>query len=152
MFEVGRICLKIAGRDANKYCVIVEKIDENHFLIDGQTRRKKVNMKHIEPTKNKIDIKEKADHSLVVEEFSKLGYKIPLKKSKKATERPKKSKVVKEKKPKKETKEDKKLKKDKKETKKSEVKEEKKTETKEKPKLEEVAKEEKTETKKQDKK
>ena len=144
MYEVGRICLKIAGRDSNKYCVIVEKIDDNNVLIDGQTRRKKVNIKHIEPTKNKIEIKEKADHSLVVEEFSKLGYKVPLKKSKKETERPKKSKVVKEKKVKKTDK------KDKKETKKPEVKEEKKTETK--PKLEEVSKESKTETKKEVKK
>lgn len=101
MYEIGRICLKIAGRDANKQCVVISNLDKNHVLVDGLTRRKKVNIKHIEPTKNKIDIKENADHSIVVEEFSKLGFKIPLKKSKERKERIKKSKVVKEKKPKK---------------------------------------------------
>ena len=29
MMEVGRLCLKIAGRDAGMKCVIVEVIDDN---------------------------------------------------------------------------------------------------------------------------
>jgi large subunit ribosomal protein L14e len=97
MYEIGRICLKIAGRDANKYCVILDGIKDNLVLVDGQTRRKKVNLKHLEPTKNKIEIKKNADHSIVVEEFSKLDIKISLKKSKPKTERHKKAKKVKEK-------------------------------------------------------
>jgi large subunit ribosomal protein L14e len=97
MYEIGRICLKIAGRDANKYCVVLDEVKNNLVLVDGQTRRKKVNLKHLEPTKNKIEIKKNADHSIVVEEFSKLDIKIPLKKSKPLTERPKKAKIVKEK-------------------------------------------------------
>jgi large subunit ribosomal protein L14e len=97
MFELGRICMKIAGRDANKYCVVLDNFNDGFVLVDGQTRRKKVNMKHLEPTKNKISIKQNADHSIVVEEFSKLGFIVPLKKSKPLTKRPKKLKVVKEK-------------------------------------------------------
>lgn len=98
MFEIGRVCMKIAGRDANKYCVILKKVDANHVLVDGETRRKNVNIKHLEPTSISMDIKENADHSVVVESFAKHDIKIALKKSKKATERPKKVKAVKEKK------------------------------------------------------
>ena len=41
MIDVGRVCVKIAGRDAGKKAVVVEKIDSNFVLIDGQTRRRR---------------------------------------------------------------------------------------------------------------
>lgn len=41
MLEVGRVCVKTAGRDATKLCVVVEEIDETFVLVDGNTRRKK---------------------------------------------------------------------------------------------------------------
>ena len=104
MYEVGRVCFKIAGRDANNYCVVVEKIDDSNVLIDGQVRRKKVNVKHLEPTSMTMDIKSGADHSVVVEAFSKYNIKIANKKSKKPTVRPKKQKVQKTKPVKKATK------------------------------------------------
>ena len=34
MIEVGRVCLKTAGREAGKYCVVVKKMDENGFKIE----------------------------------------------------------------------------------------------------------------------
>lgn len=95
MYEVGRVCFKIAGRDANNYCVVVEKIDDLNVLIDGQVRRKKVNVKHLEPTSMTMDIKSGADHSIIVEAFSKYNIKIANKKPKKPTVRPKKQKVQK---------------------------------------------------------
>ena len=49
MFEIGRLCVKIAGRDAGLKCLVVEVIDDNYVLIDGQTRRRKCNIKHLEP-------------------------------------------------------------------------------------------------------
>ncbi|MFT7615216.1 MAG: large subunit ribosomal protein L14e [Candidatus Woesearchaeota archaeon] len=66
MFEVGRLCLKIAGRDSNKFCVIVEELEDRYVLVDGQTRRKKVNIAHIEPTQTVLDIKAKASHEDIV--------------------------------------------------------------------------------------
>ncbi|MEM3979819.1 MAG: KOW motif-containing protein, partial [Ignisphaera sp.] len=33
--EVGRICVKIAGREAGRKCVIVDIIDDNYVLIMG---------------------------------------------------------------------------------------------------------------------
>ena len=47
MFDVGRVCLKIAGRDAGKKCVVVEKLEGKYVLIDGMTRRKKCNTLHL---------------------------------------------------------------------------------------------------------
>ncbi len=57
LLEVGRLVVKTAGRDAMEYGVIVEKIDDNYFLVDGNTRRKKVNKSHLEPVGQVLDIK-----------------------------------------------------------------------------------------------
>ena len=52
MFETGRICIKIAGRDAGNICIVIDKIDENYVLIDGNVRRRKCNIAHLEPLKD----------------------------------------------------------------------------------------------------
>ncbi len=59
--EIGRICVKIAGREAGKKCVIVDIIDENYVLITGPkqltgVKRRRCNINHIEPLDKKIDI------------------------------------------------------------------------------------------------
>lgn len=59
MIEVGRVCVKIAGRDAGKFCVVVD-VKDRMAEVDGQTRRRKVNMAHLEPTKDKVDVKKGA--------------------------------------------------------------------------------------------
>ena len=97
MFEIGRLCIKIAGRDAGLKCVVVEEIDDLFVLVDGQTRRRKCNKKHLEPLKELIKIKKGAAHTEVVSEFKKLKLDIKETKAKKATVRPrkvKKQKVV----------------------------------------------------------
>lgn len=60
MIEIGRVCVKIAGREAGKMCVIVDIIDENFVLIDGDVKRRKCNIKHLELTPRKIEIKKGA--------------------------------------------------------------------------------------------
>jgi len=98
MMDVGRICVKIAGRDAGLKCVVVDLIDDSYVLIDGETRRKKCNKKHLEPLNDTIKINKKASHETVVSEFKKLGIEIKekVKKEKKAG-KPAKKKVVKKK-------------------------------------------------------
>ncbi|MBW2970884.1 50S ribosomal protein L14e [Candidatus Woesearchaeota archaeon] len=76
MIDVGRVCLKIAGRDAGKLCVVVDVLDSSFVLIDGQTRRKRCNRTHLEPTKQVINIKKGATHKDVVEQFKGLNIKI----------------------------------------------------------------------------
>ena len=90
MFEIGRVCVKIAGRDAGKRCIIVEK-KENFFLIDGETRRKKVNPLHLEPLDQILKIKEGADHAAVCKA---LGIDASSSKARKAKPAPKKLKKV----------------------------------------------------------
>jgi len=70
--EVGRICVKIAGREAGRRCVIVDVVDKNFILITGPqkvsgVKRRRVNVNHLEPTQTKIDIKRGATDEEVVD-------------------------------------------------------------------------------------
>ncbi len=72
MMEVGRICVKTAGREANRACVVVDIIDENFVLVTGPrevtgVKRRRCNIKHLEPTKYKIDIERGASDREVFE-------------------------------------------------------------------------------------
>jgi len=87
VFDIGRICVKIAGRDAGKQCVVVDNIDANTVLIDGATRRRKCNIMHLEPTQQLIKLDKNAAHDAVV---NALGIKYTKKTPKKAAARPKK--------------------------------------------------------------
>ena len=97
IFTVGRLCVKLAGRDAGKKCVIVEIIDSNYVIVDGATRRKKVNVKHLEPLAEIIDFKEKAAHAEVEKAFAKLNWPVWSSKKREASPKPRKVRVKKEK-------------------------------------------------------
>lgn len=92
LFEVGRLVVKIAGRDAGKTAVVVDKLEEFFVLIDGQTRRRKCNIKHLEPLPQLIKIKKAASHAEVKAEFKKLGLEVLDAKPKESKERPRKQK------------------------------------------------------------
>ncbi len=60
--EVGRICIKTHGREAGQRCIIVDIVDENFVLISGPkeltgVRRRRTNVRHLEPTPEKLQIK-----------------------------------------------------------------------------------------------
>ncbi|RMD57950.1 50S ribosomal protein L14e [Candidatus Woesearchaeota archaeon] len=94
MIEIGRICMKIAGRDAGKICIVTDEIDKTYVLIDGQTRRRKCNRAHLEPLNQKVKIEKGASNELVRKELEKLGYALPKPKVKKS--KPKTSKKTSE--------------------------------------------------------
>ena len=76
MFEVGRVCVKTAGREAGRYCVIVKKLDPNYVLITGprplvNVRRRKCNIDHLEPLDAKLKISSDASDSEVLKAFEK---------------------------------------------------------------------------------
>ena len=55
--EVGRVCIKTAGREAGEKCVILDIIDKNFVEVVGvnvKNRRCNINL---EPTEKKIEIK-----------------------------------------------------------------------------------------------
>ncbi|AUB56077.1 MULTISPECIES: 50S ribosomal protein L14e [Methanobacterium] len=56
--EVGRICMKISGREAGEKCVIVEIIDDKFVEVIGNTvKNRRCNIKHLEPLEQVIEIK-----------------------------------------------------------------------------------------------
>ncbi len=128
IYEIGRVCVKIAGRDAGRKCVVVEAVDDKFVTVDGNVRRKKVNIKHLEPLADVLEIKDKASHEDVKKAFEKMGLEVWDKKSKKPAERPRKVRKKKEKLVEEKPKKEKKIaakKEDKKDAKKEEVVEEK---------------------------
>ena len=76
--EVGRICVKIVGREAGRRCVIVDVVDKNFVLITGPqkasgVKRRRANVNHVEPTQAKIDIKRGATDEEVTEALKTAG-------------------------------------------------------------------------------
>ncbi len=74
--KIGQLAVKIAGKDAGKTVVVVDSIDDNFVMIDGDVKRKKCNILHLEPLEKEIDIKKNSPHSEIVEQFKKLKLEI----------------------------------------------------------------------------
>ena len=64
--ENGRVCVKRSGRDAGKACVVTNVIDENFVkvLCIGRKKKRKCNVRHLEPMPQKIEVKENEDATL----------------------------------------------------------------------------------------
>lgn len=76
--EVGRVCVKISGREAGSKCVIVDIIDKNFVLVTGPkkvtgVRRRRANINHLEPLAEKIEIKRGASDEEVAEALKAKG-------------------------------------------------------------------------------
>jgi large subunit ribosomal protein L14e len=76
--EVGRICVKVVGREAGKRCVIVDVVDKNFVLITGPkdvsgVKRRRVNISHLEPIREKIEIKRGAIDEDITEVLKAAG-------------------------------------------------------------------------------
>lgn len=55
--SVGRVCVKLSGRETGSKCVIVDRVDKNFVLIAGpNVRRRRCNVSHLKPTEIMIDI------------------------------------------------------------------------------------------------
>lgn len=75
ILEVGRVCVKVKGKDAGKHCVVVEKPEKNMVLVDGKRiERKKVNILHLEPTPTLLNIPKGAKTEEVAAALEKEGY------------------------------------------------------------------------------
>lgn len=78
MIEVGRVCVKTMGREAGRKCVVVDIIDENFVLITGPktltgVKRRRANIKHVEPTPYKLEIPRGASDDEVIKAIEKAG-------------------------------------------------------------------------------
>ena len=70
--EVGRVCVKVAGREAGRKCVIVDVMDKSFVVITGPKtvtgiKRRRANVNHIEPLQDRVEIKRGAADEEVVE-------------------------------------------------------------------------------------
>ena len=69
--QVGRIVVKTNGREAGKKGVIIDLINQNYVLLTGpktvtSIRRRKCNIRHIEPTDKMVTIKRDSTDEEVV--------------------------------------------------------------------------------------
>jgi len=76
--EVGRICVKLLGREAGRKCIIVDIIDDNFVLVTGPksltgVKRRRANINHIEPLDKKIDIPKGASDEEVLKAIEAAG-------------------------------------------------------------------------------
>jgi len=75
---IGRVCVKLAGRDAGGKCVVVGVVDKNMVLVTGPkkltgVRRRRVNASHLSFTPHKIDIREEASDDEVLKALVEAG-------------------------------------------------------------------------------
>ena len=96
MIEIGRLCVKTAGRDAGLKCIVVDILEDKFVLIDGETRRRKCNILHLEPLKDVIKIKKNASHDDVSKVLKELNIGARETKPKPKTERPRKKRKTSE--------------------------------------------------------
>jgi len=76
--EIGRVCIKKAGRESNRRCVIIDLIDKNFVLVTGPpsltgVKRRRANMNHLEPTDLKLEIERGATDEAVLESIGDSG-------------------------------------------------------------------------------
>lgn len=76
--EIGRVAVKVSGREAGKKCVIVDVIDKNFVLVTGPreltgVRRRRVNIRHLAFTPHKIEVKRGASDEEVMKALEAAG-------------------------------------------------------------------------------
>jgi large subunit ribosomal protein L14e len=60
-YDIGRVCLKLKGREAGARCVIVDVIDRNYVVVAGpEVRRRRVNMSHLVPLDEAVSVQRDA--------------------------------------------------------------------------------------------
>ena len=94
MIKIGQIALKIAGRDAGSVCAIIEIVNSNYVIIDGQARRRKCNINHLELLDKEVKIKKDASTQEVIKALNDVGFKIELKEKKDRKEKVSKPKKI----------------------------------------------------------
>ena len=111
MVDIGRVVIKLTGREAGKRAVIVEVVDDNFVIIDGDVKRRRCNCDHLALLPEKLEIEEGAGTEKVKSVFKEKGWltesksKVANKRERKGGVKPKKKKHKKgqKAKPKKET-------------------------------------------------
>jgi len=75
---IGRIAMKIAGREAGRYCVVLSNPKDNFVQVTGPKvltgiKRRRCNVEHLEPTEHQIKLSEGATDKIVIDTLDKEG-------------------------------------------------------------------------------
>lgn len=76
--EIGRVCIKLAGREASRKCVIVGVVDKNFVIVTGPkpltgVKRRRTNICHLAFTPYKLNIDEKASDEEIIKTIEEAG-------------------------------------------------------------------------------
>ena len=65
--DIGRVCLKVQGREKGNKCVVIDVIDRNFVVVTGpKVKRRRVNMNHIQPLAETVNIQRNASDEEVI--------------------------------------------------------------------------------------
>jgi large subunit ribosomal protein L14e len=83
VLELGRVCLKIAGREAGHYCVVIKpagksKEEKSFVFVTGPklltgVKRRRSNIEHLQATEYKLEFSEDAADEQVITAYEKAG-------------------------------------------------------------------------------
>ncbi|MHA2141544.1 MAG: 50S ribosomal protein L14e [Candidatus Thorarchaeota archaeon] len=78
LYNVGRVCIKTVGRETGSYCVIVDEMEGRFVVVTGpkhlsSVRRRKCNVRHLEPLETVIAIEKGADDEAVEKALGEAG-------------------------------------------------------------------------------
>ena len=76
--EVGRVCVKVAGRESGRKCVIVDVMDKSFVMVTGPkkvtgVKRRRVNINHVAPLEDAIQVKRGASDEEVTQRLEAAG-------------------------------------------------------------------------------
>jgi large subunit ribosomal protein L14e len=76
--EVGRICVKKAGRETGKKCVVVDLLDKSFVMVTGPqkltgVKRKRANINHLLALQDRVDVKRGASDEEVTSTLQAAG-------------------------------------------------------------------------------
>ena len=76
--EIGRICVKQAGRENGKKCVVIDVMDKSFVLVTGPkkvtgVKRRRANINHVMPLQDKIEVKRGASDEEVAQVLDAAG-------------------------------------------------------------------------------
>jgi len=76
MIEVGRVCIKIKGRERGRHCVVLEILDKNFVLIDGEVKRRRCNVLHLRPLPVKLDVSKESSKEEILKKLKDSGIEV----------------------------------------------------------------------------
>lgn len=73
---IGKVCIKTCGRESRRKCVVVDVIDEHFVLVDGNVKRRRCNIAHLEITGSSLKISKGASTEQVRKAMKDAGMEL----------------------------------------------------------------------------